>query len=39
MLIKKEADRPDLAGLERSLGADFAPRVPRNPLASGGIKF
>jgi hypothetical protein len=39
MLIKKEADRPDLAGLERALCADFASRVPRHPLASGGIKF
>jgi hypothetical protein len=39
MLIKKEADRPDLTGLERALCADLASSVPRHPLTSGGIKF
>ena len=39
MLIKKEADRPDLTGLERALCADLASSVPRHPLTSGGIEF
>jgi len=39
MLIEKEADRPYLTGFERSLCTNFAPGVPRHPLASSGIKF
>jgi hypothetical protein len=39
MLIKKETHSPNLARLERSLRSNFAPRVPRNSLASGGIKL
>jgi hypothetical protein len=39
MLVEKEADRPYLTGFERSLRTNFAPGVPRHPLASSGIKF
>jgi hypothetical protein len=39
MLVEKEADRPYLTGLERSLRTNLASSVPRHPLASGGIKF
>ena len=37
VLIKKEADRPDLTGLERTLCTDLASSVPRHPLTSGGM--
>ena len=36
MLIKNEADRPDLARPERMLCANFTSSVPRHPIASGG---
>jgi hypothetical protein len=38
-LVEKEADRPYLTGLERSLCSNLTPGVPRYPLASGGIKL
>lgn len=39
VLIKKEADRPYLAGFERPLRPNLPSGVPRYSLASGGIKF
>lgn len=39
MLVEKEADSPYLTGFERALCTNFAPGVPRYPLASGGIKL
>jgi hypothetical protein len=39
VLIQKETYSPNLARLERSLCSNFAPGVPRNSLASGGIKL
>ena len=39
MLVEKEADRPYLAGLERSFCSNLTPGVPRYSLASGGIKL
>lgn len=39
VLIKKETHRPNLARLKCSLRSNFAPRVPRNSFASGGIEL
>ena len=39
VLIQKKADRPNVARFQRSFGADQAARIPRPPLAGGGIKI